>query len=60
MEDERMRRPQRKMRPRHVSCGKGEAIEDDGAIGTWVKEELQAMQDKFAEAIAREVRRPKR
>jgi hypothetical protein len=57
-ERERERKP-RVRRPHHLNCGAGTAIEDDGAIGAWAKEELQEMQERFAQAIAREVR-PKR
>jgi hypothetical protein len=57
MEQDRARKPRSKppgrTGPRHETCGKGEAIEDDAAIGAWPKEELERMDFAFRQAIAR-------
>ena len=61
-QDERERRPKRASapkRPQYLTCGQGPPIEDDELVGSWAEAELRAMQDKFAEAIQRELRQPK-
>ena len=54
-DNERERRPRRESKPVHNAC-RGEAIESDESVGQWARSELLEMQERFEQAIARELR----